>query len=142
VASAFCRTSTAAVLATAGLVLAGCGSGPEAVPANPTAPCASLPPADPAAVLPTGFPTLADQILYAPASQGATRIVFGRVPGTDVLAVRDDLVARLTATGFRIESTDQEAVEAEAFFTGPVEGTIKVQRLCAEQLEVRYKLDG
>ena len=141
-ATALCRTSAAAVLVTAGAMLAACGSGPEAAPANPTAPCASLPAADPAAVLPTGFPVLADQVLYGPASQGATRIVFGRVPGTDVLAVRDDLVARLTAAGFRIESTDQEAVEAEASFTGPVEGTIKVQRLCADQLEVRYKLDG
>ncbi|MDP3712605.1 MAG: hypothetical protein Q8R60_08995 [Mycobacteriales bacterium] len=124
------------------LLLAGCGGGATTPQADPGVPCTSLPPADPAAVLPTGFPALADQVLYAPASQGATRIVFGRVPGTDFLALRDDLVARLTAAGFRIESTDQEAVEAEAFFTGPVEGTVKVQRLCAEQLEVRYKLDG
>lgn len=130
---------------TAGLalvLLAGCGGGASAPPADPAVPCTSLPPVDPGATLPAGFPALPDQVLYGPASQGATRIVFGRVPGTDFVALRDDLAGRLEAAGFTIESKDQEAVEAEAFFTGPTEGTIKVQRLCADQLEVRYKLDG
>lgn len=123
------------------VLLAGCGGGVTTPQADPGVPCTSLPAADPAAVLPAGFPVLDDQVLYGPASQGATRIVFGRVPGTDFVALRDDLVARLAGAGATIESTDQEAVEAEAFFTGRFEGTVKVQRLCAEQLEVRYKLD-
>jgi hypothetical protein len=123
------------------LLLTGCGSEPP-VQADPAEPCTSLPPADPKAVLPADFPALADQVLYGPASQGKTRILFGRVPGKDFLAQRDDLVDRLRDAGYTIESTDQEAVEAEAFFTGPHDGTIKVQRLCVDQLEVRYKLES
>lgn len=123
------------------LLVAACGGGGGPV-AAPGEPCTSLPPADPAAVLPAGFPALAGQVLYGPASQGKTRIVFGRSAGTDVVGLRDRLVADLEAGGYRIESTDQEAVEAEAFFTGPHAGTVKVQALCQGQLEVRYKLES
>lgn len=131
-------------LAGAALVLAAvpaCGSVPP-IQADPAGPCTSLPPADPAAVLPSDFPVLPGQVLYRPAAQGKTRIVFGRVPGKDFLGLRDDLVATLKSAGYGIESTDQEAVEAEAFFTGPHDGTVKVQRLCADQLEIRYKLES
>ena len=130
--------------ALAGLVLlTACGSGgAPAVEAQPGEPCGALPSADPAAVLPDGFPALADQVLYGPASQGRTRVVFGRVPGSSFEDLRDELVRRIEAAGATIESTDQEAVEAEAFFTGRFSGTVRVQVLCEGQLEVRYKLDG
>ncbi len=132
------RLVTALLLAAAA---SACGQEP-AVQADPARPCTSLPPSDPAAVLPADFPAPPGQVLYGPASQGKTRIVFGRVPGGDVVRARDDLVATLRQGGYTIESTDQEAVEAEAFFTGPHDGTIKVQRLCVDQLEIRYKLES
>ena len=109
---------------------------------DPAAPCASLPAADPGASLPDGFPVLAGQVLYGPASQGATTIVFGRVEGSDVVALRDDLAERLATAGYEIDGTDQEAVEAEAHFSAPREGSVKVQQLCAGVLSVRYRLSG
>jgi hypothetical protein len=133
-----------AVLAVLTLAVAGCGGGAEA-PASPpraAAPCTSLPPPDPAASLPADFPTLPGQVLYGPASQGATRIVFGRVEGGDFVALRDRLAADLEAAGYALDGTDQEAVEAEAHFSAPREGSVRVKQLCQGVLEVRYRLSG
>ena len=123
--------------------LAGCGSGGSTGPTpDAAAPCTSLPAADPAASLPDGFPVLDDQVLYGAASQGATRIVFGRVPGDDFEALRDSLAAELEAAGYSLDGTDQEAVEAEAHFSQPIEGSVRVKQLCEGLLEVRYRLSG
>ena len=126
------------------LALTACGS--EGAAPAPTqdaaAPCTSLPAADPAATLPEGFPRLPGQVLYAPASQGATTIVFGRVEGDDFEALRDRLAADLEAAGYSIDGTDQEAVEAEAHFSQPREGSVRVKQLCEGVLEVRYRLSG
>lgn len=125
------------------LVLTACGSGGSSGPTpDAAAPCTSLPAADPAAALPDGFPVLDDQVLYGAASQGATRIVFGRVPGDDFEALRDELAAALSDAGYSIDGTDQEAVEAEAHFSAPREGSVRVKQLCDGVLEVRYRLSG
>lgn len=120
-------------------LLAACGGGSQD-DAGRT--CGTLPTADPAATLPTGFPALAGQVLYGPASQGKTQLVFALVADSDFVGVRDDLVAKLKAAGYEVPGTDQEAVEAEAEFTGPHEGTIKVTPLCQGQVTVRYKFTG
>ena len=126
------------------LALTACGSSDApSVPApDAAAPCTSLPAPDPAATLPDGFPRLDDQVLYGAASQGATRIVFGRVPGDDFEALRDQLAASLEEAGYAIDGTDQEAVEAEAHFSQPIEGSVRVKQLCEDVLEVRYRLSG
>ena len=124
------------------LGLTACGSADVAPPRDTAAPCTSLPAADPAASLPEGFPQLPDQVLYGAASQGATRIVFGRVPGEDFEALRDQLAVSLEEAGYSLDGTDQEAVEAEAHFSRPVEGSVRVKQLCEGVLEVRYRLSG
>ena len=126
------------------LALTACGSAdaPAVPEPDAAAPCTSLPPADPAASLPEGFPRLEDQVLYGAASQGATRIVFGRVPGEDFEALRDELAVALEDAGYAIDGTDQEAVEAEAHFSQPIEGSVRVKQLCEGVLEVRYRLSG
>ena len=93
-------------------------------------------------MLPDGFPRLPGQVLYGPASQGATTIVFGRVEGDDFEVTRDELADRLEQAGYRLDGTDQEAVEAEAHFSSPREGSVRVKRLCEGVLEVRYRLSG
>jgi hypothetical protein len=126
------------------LAVTACGSGGPAAPPSPdaAAPCTSLPAADPTATLPEGFPQLPDQVLYGAASQGATRILFGRVPGEDFQALRDELAVALEDAGYSLDGTDQEAVEAEAHFSSPREGSVRVKQLCEGVLEVRYRLSG
>jgi hypothetical protein len=127
------------------LALAACGGGGSTTAApsqDPARPCTSLPPADPEAALPEGFPRLPGQVLYGPASQGATTIVFGRVEGDDVVALRDRLAGDLEGAGYALDGTDQEAVEAEAHFSSPREGSVRVMQLCEGVLEVRYRLSG
>ncbi len=125
------------------LALTACGSGSPAAPRqDAAAPCTSLPSADPGATLPDGFPQLPDQVLYGQASQGATTIVFGRVEGDDFEALRDRLAGELEDAGYTLDGTDQEAVEAEAHFSAPREGSVRVKRLCEDVLEVRYRLSG
>lgn len=125
------------------LALTGCGSAAPAVPQqDAAAPCTSLPAADPGADLPADFPRLPGQVLYGPASQGATTIVFGRVEGDDFEAARDRLAEELERAGYTIDGTDQEAVEAEAHFSAPREGSVRVKQLCQGVLEVRYRLSG
>jgi hypothetical protein len=94
----------------AALALAGCGGGDGTaapVAGRSAAPCTSLPPADPAASLPEGFPAPEGQVLYGPASAGATRIVFGRVEGESFVALRDRLAADLQAAGYSLDGTDR-----------------------------------
>ena len=124
------------------VALTACGGATQAPSQDAAAPCTSLPAADPAAALPEGFPRLPGQVLYGPASQGATTIVFGRVEGDDFEAARDDLARRLESAGYRLDGTDQEAVEAEAHFSAPREGSVRVKQLCEGVLEVRYRLSG
>ena len=125
------------------LALTACGSGaPATPPQDAAAPCTSLPAADPSASLPPGFPALPDQVLYGAASQGSTRILFGRVSGESFVDLRDRLAANLEAAGYTLDGTDQEAVEAEAHFSQPTEGSVRVKQLCEGVLEVRYRLSG
>ena len=125
------------------LALTACGSGaPATPPQDAAAPCTSLPAADPSATLPEGFPALPDQVLYGAASQGSTRILFGRVEGDDFEALRDRLADDLESAGYTLDGTDQEAVEAEAHFSQPTEGSVRVKQLCEGVLEVRYRLSG
>jgi hypothetical protein len=133
----------ALLVAVAATTACGSGGGGSAPTAQGSAqPCTSLPAADPAASLPEGFPAPPGQVLYGPASQGATRIVFGRVEGDSFVALRDRLAADLEAAGYALDGTDQEAVEAEAHFSAPREGSVRVKQLCAGVLEVRYRLSG
>lgn len=56
--------------------------------------------------------------------------------------VRSLIFARRTfIAGYTIKGTDQESVEAEAEFEGPHEGTIKVQPLCKDTVEIRYEVE-
>lgn len=137
------RRSTKSWLALLAALLAGCGGATSTAPEpRAAAPCNTLPAADPAATLPADFPALSGQVLYGPASQGATRIVFGRVEGDDFVALRDRLAADLESAGYALDGTDQEAVEAEAHFSAPREGSVRVTQLCQGVLEVRYRLSG
>lgn len=122
---------SAAALALA--LVAGCAS--EAGRPSST-PCPTHTPS--AVSLPSGFPLLTDQVLYDQVTQGKTTVVFGSVPGKDFVAARDELVEQLRSAGYTIVGTDQESVEAEAEFSGPRRGTIRVQPRCAGQLTVRY----
>ena len=127
------------------LGLAACGGSSDSDSENEAAAsdtCATLPSADPAATLPTGYPALSGQVLYEPSKQGSTTIVFGRVEESGFLAVRDELVDKLKSAGYKIEGTDQESVEAEAEFSGPQNGTIKVQPLCKGNVSIRYKFES
>jgi hypothetical protein len=103
--------------------------------------CGTLPTADPAATLPAGFPTR-DQVLYEPSTQGSTKVVYALVDESSFLEVRDDLVDKLKKAGYTIDDTDQESVEAEAEFSGPQKGTIKVEPKCAGHVTIRYKFEG
>jgi len=125
--------------------LAGCGGSSDSdsdSEASASEACGTLPSADPAATLPSGFPALSDQVLYEPSKQGSTSIVFGRLDESSFVEVRDELVGKLKAAGYKIDGTDQESVEAEAEFSGPQNGTIKVQPLCKGNVSIRYKIEG
>ena len=104
--------------------------------------CGTLPTADPAAKLPADFPTFTDIPLYEPSTQGSTSIVFGLKDEADFVEVRDSQVEKLKAAGYTIDGTDQESVEAEAEFSGPHTGTIKVQPYCDGYVTVRYKINN
>ena len=104
--------------------------------------CDKLPSADPAATLPTGFPALGDQILYEPSMQCTTKILYALLYERDFVEVRDELVDKLKAASYKIDGTDQESVEAEAEFSGPQKGTIKVEPKCTGYVTIRYKFEG
>jgi hypothetical protein len=93
--------------------------------------------------MPKGFPPVAGQVVFDSYALGpTTRIVITLVPDGDFVKVRDGLVQGLTARNYRITSTDQESVEAEAAFAGPLRGTIRVTPLCAGHVQVRYRFLG
>jgi hypothetical protein len=104
--------------------------------------CGTLPTANPAATLPTGFPALGGQVLYEPSTQGTTKIVYGLLDEGGFVEVRDELVTKLKAASYTIEGTDQESVEAEAEFAGPQKGTIKVEPRCTGYVTIRYKFES
>jgi hypothetical protein len=108
---------------------------------NATA-CGTLPTANPAASLPAGFPALGDQVLYEPSTQGSTKIVYALLDESSFVEVRDELVDKLKAAKYTIDGTDQESVEAEAEFSGPQKGTIKVEPRCTGYVTIRYKFEG
>ena len=125
------------------LLLAACGGGGGGggtATQSAASPCTSLPPADPSVTLPAGVPGPDGQVLYDKASQGSTDVVFGRVEGSDFVAVRDQVAAALEDAGYELSGTDQEAVEAEVHFVQPLDGTVKVSTLCQGVLQVRYRL--
>ena len=144
--SAWRRGLRVAALVTVLLGLAACGSNKDndARDGRPSAtPCPVLPTADPSAKLPPGFPAR-DQVLYEPSVQGKTTIVKGLVDESSFVKVRDDYVGKLKASGWTIDGTDQESVEAEVQFSkaSPLQtGTVKVQQLCTGYVTVRYKLN-
>lgn len=141
------RTTVRRGLAVAALVpllggLTACGGSDTEQGKPGTNACGTLPTADPAATLPTGFPALGDQVLYKPGTQGATKIVFALLGASSFVEVRDELVEKLKGAGYTIVGTDQESVEAEAEFSGKNEGTIKVEPLCKGYVTIRYTFLG
>lgn len=79
------------------------------------------------------------------AKQGATRVIYGYLPESSFVNVRDEIADDLTAAGYTITSKDQEAGaagEAEARFTGPHEGSIRVNALCKDHVQVRIILNS
>ena len=124
-------------------LLAACSGGDKAAPGPVVTPCQTLPPAKAGAKVPARFPALPNQTIFDAYNLGpTTKIVLAFLPSGDFVKVRDDLVNRLKQGGYTITSTDQESVEAEAAFTGPVRGTIKVTPLCVGTSEVRYRFLG
>jgi hypothetical protein len=93
--------------------------------------------------LPAGFPTVAGWIPTGAVSQGQTKAIRGLVPGgvDDLVSVRDAAVDRLNTAGYRKADSDQEpGYEAEADFTGPQEGNIKVRPCGRNHLLVIYTI--
>jgi hypothetical protein len=137
------RVRRAAALVLVLPLLAACGGGDKGTPGPVVTPCQTLPPAKAGAAVPAHFPALPSQVIFDAYNLGpTTKIVLAYLPSGDFLKVRDDLVGRLRGGGYQITSTDQESVEAEAAFTGPVHGTIKVTPLCVGTVEVRYRFLG
>ena len=136
----------AALLLAPVLLLAGCSSsGDDNSNAVGVSCDGKLRPADPAAKLPPGIPALDGQVLYEPSVQGKTTVVLARVAQGDFVKVRDDLRALLEQAGWTIDGTDQESVEAEAQFSRkpPLQtGSIKVEPLCDNNVEIRYRLSS
>lgn len=96
------------------------------------------------AQLPLSLPMATGARVLSVAQQGRTVVAFARVPGSrsDIVTVRDAVLADLQGAGYRTTGTDQEpGYEAEAQVDGPYEGTVKVSPLCTGLLEVRYKID-
>ena len=82
-------------------------------------------------------------MLYGQASQGATRIVFGRRAGaTTSWRCATGSRRRSSAAGYALDGTDQEAVEAEAHFSRAARGQRPGEAAVRGVLEVRYRLSG
>jgi hypothetical protein len=95
--------------------------------------------------LPSDLPAPSGATVYDYASQGKTRIWYVAVDGAaaDLVRLRDQVKAELTARGYAIKGTDQEpGAEAEAEFEGPHSGTIQVRTLCSGKDVIRYKLES
>lgn len=138
------RAARALVPALLLVAAVGCSSSSSSGRASAPTPCPGLPTAEPAAVMPPGLPPVPGQVLYGPETQGKTVIVHGLLATKDVVSARNAYVTRLRAAGWRIDGTDQEAVEAEAQFSKspPLQtGTIKVTpSTCSGYVTVRYKV--
>lgn len=124
-------------------------SGKETDKGAPTgaanASCTGVLRSDPSASLPAGFPALPGQTLYDPNTQGATKVVFGRLSGGpgDLIRVRDKLASLLTSAGYTINGKDQEpGAEADLDFGSPHDGTANVRPLCKDHIVVRYRFTG
>lgn len=111
------------LIAAAALVAAAAGASGLALGESRHAAAAVLPQcahphaavARPAAL--AAFPLPAGAVLDARRTQYGYTIVGGRIPG-GINAVRDFLVSRAPAAGYRIVGGDAEAAEAEAAFVG------------------------
>jgi hypothetical protein len=106
--------------------------------------CAGLDVVTPGATLPAGFTLPADQQLLRVEKQGKTSVVFASVDGErkDLVAIRDRVVASLTAAGYKKTHTDQEPTfEADAGVSkNGVDDSINVRPLCVGKAVVRYTL--
>ena len=107
--------------------------------------CGTLDTPRPGVAAPSGL-TVPDGLkLLSVASQGKTTLVVTSTEGRrqDVVKVRDRIVQDLAAQGWTRSGTDQEpGYEAEAQFSGKVDGSLKVRPLCQDRLEVRLTIRG
>jgi len=100
---------------------------------------------DSASVLPANLPAVPGGTAYRHDTIGSTTVEFVRLEGDagDLVKIRDQAVDALKGAGYTIKRLDQEpGAEAEAEFGGPHEGTVNVRVLCAENVVVRYKIEG
>jgi hypothetical protein len=80
---------------------------------------------------------------YDRKTQGKTAYHFGHLPGDQVAAARDAVIAGLESAGYTASGTDEEGnAEADGQFTGPHEGTVQVTPYCKGQLQLRLKLES
>lgn len=125
------------------LTLAACGDNDkEKAKEHASAPCPSSIGDTASTALPSDVPPPSGNA-YSYSTQGKTRVWFFAVEGSaDQLAsLRDSYDQQLTAKGYSIEHTDQEAgAEAEAEFKGPHEGSTNFRPLCAGKVVLRIKL--
>jgi hypothetical protein len=123
------------------LVVAGCSGGDDNDGAQACA--GRLKTADPAVQLPARLPTgVTSPVLYDTQQLGATSLWFGQATGTDVVTVRDAVLATYERAGFTIESRDEEPpAEAEFQFTSAKdEGSVQVTPLCDGHVTIRWRL--
>ena len=114
------------------------------IAAAATVSCAGKDTAATSQMLPSGLPLTQGATVLRVASQGSTTVAFASLPGgrEDLVAKRDAVVQDLTSAGYRVTGTDQEPTyEAEAQFTGPKAGSLRVKPLCTGLLELRYTID-
>lgn len=143
------RRTGALAVATTPLLLAmltACGNNEEEGDARAAAACpADLDSQVADQQLPADMPPVPGQRLYRYESQGKTRIWFATLTGDpgDLEPVRDRIVNGLRDVNYTIKDTDAEkGAEAEAEFTGPHDGSVRVRPLCKDRLEIRYRLES
>ena len=93
--------------------------------------------------LPSGIPVPRHAVIYNYGALGKTRVWFLSVPGSTATlqTLRNNYDSTLTARGYRIEGTDQEAGhEAESEFEGSHAGTTNFRGLCTGRDQFRLKL--
>jgi len=94
--------------------------------------------------LPAGFPVLSDWMPIELVTQGKTQAFRGQVAGSpaDIPAVRDRAVTELIGVGLRKTGSDEEAgFEADADFSGNVNGAVNVRVLCKSRLILTYTIE-
>ena len=115
------------------------GSSDKATPQSTAAPCPTAGPTASTA-LPSNVPAI-DGTPYDYSAQGKTWFYSVSGSGTDLPALRDAYDAKLTAAGYKILNTDQEAgAESESAFAGPHSGTTNFRPLCDGKVVFRLKL--